>query len=355
MSVTQQVLSARPQKRVKQPLGARVVQWFTGAERATYSMSGLRILFGIGILSFLVTSAPDRHYLWGEGSRWVDPAVALRGFPKVLRLVFPKDNPVAFDISYGILVLLTVLFIAGFATRLVTPLLLLFWIALSTNSVFLVNGGDTVTRLTLLFCILADLSRHWSVDEWLRRRRGRASIYPGVLTRRIPTWVRAAAHNTAVVLCGYQAILVYVNSGIFKFMGKEWLEGSALYYALNLDIFRVFPALSDLAWQVTPFVVIGSWVSIWAQLLFPVLLLWKPTRYAALVVLMGMHFGIGLFLGLWPFSLAMIALDLVFIRDSSWERLFTWVAARRRRRRGSASGRRRSPFASRRPTRAPSQ
>lgn len=344
MNATQRVLSGRPNTQPKLPLGARVVEWFTGAERATYSMAGLRILFGIAILSFLVSSAPDRHYLWGAGSRWVDPAVELRGWPEFLRLVFPKDNPVAFDISYAVMSLLAVLFLLGFATRIVTPLLLLFWVALSTNSVFLVNGGDTVMRIALLFCVLADLSRHWSLDEWWRRRRGIPSIYPSAIVRRIPIWVRAAAHNTAVVLCGYQVVLIYVNAGIFKLMGKEWLDGSALYYALNLDVFRVFPVLSDLAWKFTPFVVIGSWISIWAQLLFPLLLLWKPTRYAALVVIMGMHIGIGLFLGLWPFSLAMIALDLVFIRDSSWERAFAWARRMRRRARRRRLARR-SPSA----------
>lgn len=290
-------------------------------------MAGLRILFGIAIFWFLLASAGDRHYLWGAGSIWVDPAVERRGYPEVLRAVFSKTDAVAFDISYGILIALTLLFVAGFATRMVTPLLLLFWIALSTNSVFLTNGGDVIIRLVLLFCIFANLSKHWSVDAWWCRRRGVASIYPASLTRRIPDWVRAAAHNTAVVLCGYQVVLVYVNSGIFKLMGKEWLEGSALYYAFNLDVFRVFPALSDIAWQITPFVLVGSWISIWAQLLFPILILWRPSRYAALLVIMGMHFGIGLFLGLWPFSIAMIALDLVFVRDASWQRGFAWARA----------------------------
>lgn len=308
-------------------LGMRIVGWMTDAERATYSMSALRILFGTAILWFLITSAPDRHYLWGVGSTWVDPAVARRGYPEIFRAVFPKADPVMFDLSYGVLIALTILFIAGLATRVVTPFLLLYWVALSTNSVFLTNGGDVVIRLALLFCVFASLSRHWSIDAWWCRRRGVVSIYPKFLTRRIPGWLRAAAHNTAVLLCGYQVLLIYVNSGIFKFMGEEWLEGSALYYALNLDVFRVFPALSDLAWQITPFVLVGSWISIWAQVLFPVLLLWKPTRYVALIAIMGMHLGIGLFLGLWPFSIAMIALDLVFVRDTSWQRAFAWVAA----------------------------
>ena len=36
--------------------------------------------------------------------------------------------------------------------------------------------------------------------------------------------------------------------------------------------------------------------------------------------------GIGLFLGLWPFSLAMIALDLLFVRDRSWVAVGRWAS-----------------------------
>jgi hypothetical protein len=317
-------------RRPRVALGERLIEWTTGAERATCSMSALRILLGIAMFWFLVASAADRHYLWGAGSTWLDPIVERRGYLDIFRVPFPKADPAVFDLSYGILIAFSLLFIVGFATRVVTPVLLMFWVGLSSNSVFLTNGGDVVIRLALLFCIFADLSRHWSVDAWWCRRRGRTSIYPVVITRRIPSWLTAVAHNTAVVLCGYQVLLIYVNSGIYKLMGKEWLEGSALYYAFTLDVFRVFPALSDLVWHITPLVMVGSWISIWAQLLFPLLLLWRPTRYAALVVLMGMHLGIGFFLGLWPFSLAMIALDLVFIRDASWERALAWTAQKSR-------------------------
>lgn len=301
-------------------LGTRFVEWMTGGEHATISMSLLRILYGGAIAWFLIVSAADRHYLWGAGSRWVDPIVDLRHWPAVFTVLFSKDDPALFDLAYGALIALAFLFTVGFATRIVTPLLLLFWVGLSSNSVFLTNGGDLVIRITLLFLVFANLSRHWSVDAWLHVRG--VGPWRSGLRRWIPEWALAAAHNTALVLCAYQIMLVYVTSGIFKLQGTEWLEGSALYYALNLEVFRVFPTLSDLMWQVTPFVLVGSWASIWAQLLFPVLMLWRPTRYAALAVILSMHLGIGLFLGLWPFSIAMIALDLLFVRDASWQRAF---------------------------------
>lgn len=55
------------------------------------------------------------------------------------------------------------------------------------------------------------------------------------------------------------------------------------------------------------------------------LLLSKYTRYLSLVLLLGMHIGIGFFMGLWSFSLAMIALDMLFVRDSSWIEAGQWI------------------------------
>jgi hypothetical protein len=83
-----------------------------------------------------------------------------------------------------------------------------------------------------------------------------------------------------------------------------------------------------LAWQCDVGAYVATFVSTWVQLLFLMLLLWRSSRIAALVAILGMHRGIGLFLGLWPFSLAMIALDLLFVRDASWRRVLAWGSSR---------------------------
>lgn len=298
--------------------------WLTSAPHMLRSFSALRIVLGVAILAFLLTSAPDRHYLWGSGSSWLEPATRLRSFPWFFD-IFPKDNPVLFDILYVLLILVTAAFVAGFFTRLSTVGLLLLWVGLYTNSVVLANGGDVVMRITLFFALFANLGEHWSVDSWrkrqsLRKRRPRTPLLPATIT--------TAAHNSALLILCWQLILIYVNSGIFKLRGDQWREGTALYYALNLEQFTPFPALNELAWQITPFVYIGSFIGIWVQLAFPAMLIWRPTRYLALALLMGMHLGIGFLFGLWPFSLAMIALDLLFIRDSSWRRAERFVRSK---------------------------
>ena len=305
-------------------LFTRLASWLTRAQHASHSLAAVRIIYGGSILAFLGTNFADRHYLWGVASGWVEPEAKRADHFFLFRLLFSKDDALLFDLSFAALVLLAVLFLVGWQTRVVTPLLLLFWVGLATNSAVLTNVGDTIMRIALFFLIFADLSRHWSVDAWLRSR-GIASAPK--LPRRLvpPVWATNALHNAAVVVCGYQIMLVYVNSGIFQLQGEEWRNGTGFYYSLVLDVFRPFPALSDLAWQFTLFVFVATFLSIWVQLLFPVFVLWRPTRIAALVFLLGMHFGIGLFLGLWPFSLAMIGLDLLFVRDTSWERALRWL------------------------------
>jgi hypothetical protein len=305
--------------------------WLSSARHATVGFSLLRIIFGIAMLMVLIPSFADRHYLWGEGSWWVEPEARRRGWWELFRLIFPKDDPALFDLAYVLLIALVVVFIAGFKTRWVTPVLLVFWVGLSTNSTLLTNGGDTLMRIVLVFALFASLSEHFSVDAWLARRRLARGRAPRTLRPRwLPEWVGIWAHNTALILCCYQILLVYLVSSILKLQGQEWLDGTAFYYALVLDEFRVLPALSDLATQWSWVVHVSTWMALGVQLLFPLALLWKPSRYVAVVLITFTHLGIAVLLGLWPFSLAMIAVDLLLIRDSSWERLGRLITRARR-------------------------
>jgi hypothetical protein len=308
-----------------------VATWMTEREHATFSFAALRITLGAVILMVLVTCFADRHYLWGVGSRFIDPEASRRGWLPIFTGLFSKTDATLFDLAYLVLVVLAALFTLGWRTRIVTPFLLLFWIGLSTNSTLLTNGGDTVLRVTLFFVLFADLSRHLSLDA-VRRRREREAAEAGIARRtparhveaartavdRIPRLVRVLLHNTALVLCAYQIMLVYVNSAILKLQGPEWRDGSATYYSLLIEGYRPWPWLSDLVAQASVGVVLASFVAVAFQGLFPLLILWRPTRVVALVVITGMHVMIGILLGLWPFSLAMIALDFLFIRDATW-------------------------------------
>jgi hypothetical protein len=292
------------------------LSWALDGKHASYSWAMFRITYGVIVLIVLASSWADRHYLWGVGSRFIDPVADRRGYPWFFEAVFVKSNGIVFDIAYYLLAALAVLFVIGWRTRWVAPFLLLFWIGLEVNSTLLTNGGDTIMRVTLLFALFADLSRHWSLDAWLRRRRPPTTAPASSWA---PSWVGNLLHNTALVLCLWQILLVYATSALLKFQGLEWKNGTAAYYSLVLDVFRPYPWLSQLvtAWDLP--IHLLTYATMGLQLLFPVFLVWRPTRIVALVGVTGIHLGIGLFLGLWPFSLAMIALDFLFVRDATWQ------------------------------------
>lgn len=52
----------------------------------------------------------------------------------------------------------------------------------------------------------------------------------------------------------------------------------------------------------------------------------------ALVLITGMHLGIGIFMGILYFSLVMIAVDMILVSDRSWTQGLEWIKDRRRRR-----------------------
>lgn len=68
-------------------------------------------------------------------------------------------------------------------------------------------------------------------------------------------------------------------------------------------------------------VVAISWTSVILQMSFPMMLFSRPTRIIALIGIGGFHIGIGVLMGLPWFSLAMIAIDAIFVRDRTWQTL----------------------------------
>lgn len=297
----------------------RALIWLTGAQRNLRSFSILRVLYGIGLLFFLVPSASERSFLWGEASSWIDPEAKRRGYD-TFSVLFPKDAPLLFDLAFFGLIALVILFTIGYRTRVVLPIMLLLLVSLQSNNGYVLNGGDTLIRITLVFMLFANLSAHYSIDSLRSRRRERSGK---TLRRILPAHVSNSAHNVGLILCCFQIIVVYASSGVWKLAGDEWLDGTALFYSLRIDVFATYPLLNEMLWQSSLMIYVATFIALWVQTLFPLALLWRPTRIFALVSLMLMHLGIAVLMGLWPFSLAMIALDMLYVRDSTWEHMIS--------------------------------
>jgi hypothetical protein len=269
------------------------VRWMTARAHATYGVALMRIVLGLGVAGYVVVNFPARQALWGPGARWTTPlgGHALTSGPLL-------------TLGCAALLLLGVLVALGWRVRWTVPLLLIGWSGLTVINPLVADQGDNIARILLAYLCFADSSACWSLDA----RRG---------SRRGPAQLRNLLHNAAVLAVGAQICLVYVLSGLFKLQGPEWRDGSAVYHPLMLPQFRPWPGLADLIAGSGWLVAAVTWGTLALQLTFPLLLLQRHLRVAAVGGALLMHAGIALVMGLPFFSLFMMAGDCVFLADDA--------------------------------------
>lgn len=296
----------------------RAWTWLTAEKHSAYGLAVTRMMLGFIISSQMIVNWSDRHYTWGDGADWTDPIRNGRGWPSFLYVMFVNSHGRVFDIVYIATILAGVMLMVGFGTRASTILALVLWMSLYVSNPLVGSGGDAVLRMVLLYMCLLDAGRHWSVDNWLRERRGSVASV-------VPDWLSTTLHNTALILIIHQVVMVYVASALWKVQSSRWTNGTAVYYPLQTKAYSPWldhiHLLTDHGWIVA----MASYTAIVVQLFVPVLLMYRPTRFLALVALTGMHLGIGIFMGILYFSLVMIAVDVLLISDRSWARVESQV------------------------------
>lgn len=314
-----------------------LLHWLLDRRHATYGLAVMRIGFaGLTIVSILLY-LPDYSYTFGEGSRWGESLYRPSGVNTYIwpiSILFSRSDPDWFTyLKLALLLAVAVAYLLGWRMRIIAPLFVVLWLGYASTNPLVLNTGHYQTfRVMLLFLLLADTSRRWSLDA--RRRRVTRDEHPLSFRGRVlPRWVPVLSNNVAVILIGAQLCIVYITSALWKLQGSMWTEGIAAYYPLRLEQFILFPWLNEIAWHVTPAIFIASWLSVYMQLLFPLTLLNRWTRIFGLIAITGMHAGIGILMSLPFFSLVMIFSDMIFVRDVTWRKVQLWVVRRWKRRR----------------------
>lgn len=194
--------------------------------------------------------------------RWHDVFRAMWGKFSVLH--FRSDPPFVYTL-YALMLLSCTLMILGVWTRVTTILTWFLVENIYRYSPVFYTGGDTVVRVFMFLGVFAAWGEAYSIDSLRRRRkqilRGAARV-PGL--RLISAW--------PMRLMMLQLAIIYTATGLLK-SGNTWADGTALYYALNLDHFYRWPqtgVVTFLHWVgVLP--ITSVLVHFW-EILFPVAL-----------------------------------------------------------------------------------
>ena len=184
------------------------------------------------------------------------------------------------------------------------------WLQIRWNRLPLSSAHQVV--LVVLFCLAWTQSgRVWSLDA---RRRGGGEAAAGT----VPIW--------PLRLIRVQVSLIYLSSALWKLLYPAWRDGTAVYWALNLNAFHRFPWQLPVAAE--PLVVLLTWGTLLFELFFPLLVWFRATRVPTLLLGLALHLGLFATLEIGPFSWVMMASYLAFL-DPTWVAQTRWLRRRR--------------------------
>ncbi|MEN8654566.1 HTTM domain-containing protein [Streptomyces sp. 21So2-11] len=324
-----------------------------------YATAVLRIGYGLLYLVFLLREFPHRDEIWGPGSPWT-PDMARQlfdqtGWSSILTL---SDSRLYFEICYAAALVTAALFTLGWHTRAVSVLFAVVVASFHARAIFMTDGGDNLILLMAVYLVFTACGRRWSLDA--RRARRRAT--PAISTvKPEDEWLRhqlqcfretltAVIHNCGVLVIAAQVCFLYGSAGLYKVQGASWGNGTALHYVLNLQLFQPWPGLSHIAADHAVLLAVVGYLTVLLQVAFP-FVLFSRLKYPVLAMLLGMHLGIAVFMGLPLFSGAMIIADAVFLPD----RFLRPLGHGARRAVRQMGGRRPEPYQVTEPTPVPQQ
>ncbi|MHC0433705.1 HTTM domain-containing protein [Streptomyces sp. O3] len=226
------------------------------------------------------------------------------------------QSPDLFWAAYGLAVLVSLLYLLGWHTRLMAVLFAFVVAGFYVRGSLSNSGFELLSLLFANYLVLCASGRRWSLDA--RRASRSTSTEHGGPTEELRRRAVTVLHNAGLALLAFQVMVIYGTAGLYKARGESWRDGSALYYTLHLDDFATFPELSGWLAGQTHWIALLAYATVFSQVLFPALVFNRRLKYVALAVMFGTHVGIGLLMALPMFSAITVVGDLVFLPTAFW-------------------------------------
>jgi hypothetical protein len=297
------------------------------------SLALLRIALGTLVFVDILRRVPDieAHY---ANTGWLTNHFALfrpmSSHLFSLHLAFSSPGQV--KVLFAIHLLVCLLFIVGWKTRLMHVLMAMLLVSADSRNVMIENGGWVVLILLSVWSAFLPLGRRFSVDALLASLKARRENSIAALAERDdpPRDTRPVVSLAVAALILQWAVIYYFN--VVHKTGREWRDGTAVYYFFQQD--RMVTAFG--AW-VREFVPLGvyqamtySTLLIESAVALLLILPFRPgvLRMVAWALVATLHLSIDAVVQLGPFSWVMATMFFALIPREAWERLGPKVARR---------------------------
>jgi uncharacterized membrane protein YphA (DoxX/SURF4 family) len=278
----------------------------------------MRVLVGLALLADqLLQYLP--HFAEFYGPEGICPAGLQDGW-RLNRwdwtvLFFNTDNLAVLYPVFGLWVAVTIAFLLGWRTRWTSILVWFLTMCFHNRNRAILNFGDQVLEVGLFLLMLSPSGLALSLDRRRQEKRRRAEGLPPSAPL-APAW--------PVRMLQIQLCMIYLTTGLAKLcLGETWFEGTwwdgtSLHYVLNnLTLTRWSYAQLPLPlWLTMPL----TYLSVWWEVLFPLLVLSRWTRRWALWFGVVFHIGIYLTIEVGWFTFYILCFYAVWLPDRFWER-----------------------------------
>lgn len=283
--------------------------------RRHIGLAVLRVIIGVAGIEYYLSDIADRYLLWGPNS-YISPGDARQPLTHGLFSVYLwGHSTIWFNAMFflGLAVACTFTVCGGRALTIAHAVML--WSLYNRNQ-DLLEGGDNLVRIIILFMILT------STNLWLSPGAGRrrARVLAAPMTTRAQ--LGNLAHNIGAFLVVFQIVVLYAVAGYFKLTATMWNDGVAMYYVSRIHQFQMFGIYPHV--MANPYI---GWVVSTCTIVFEVavpFVVLSRRSWLRKVVTLGlesMHVGIIVFMGLVAFGLIMIGADFALLQDEDYRSL----------------------------------
>ena len=283
---------------------------FFHAPQDTRICALIRIAYAALLLVNLAVLYPDLQ-LWFTDHGVMPESVSKEigdGYKWSLLWLLPS-TPDVVRACFLVFALQTFMLLIGLFSRASALCVFIWLLSFQNRNWQILDGEDFVFRCILFFLILMPCGHCWSVDRiignWYLRR---ATILSEDCCR--PAW--------GLRLLQLQMAFIFLSAGLWKLGGTDWLNGTAVYYVSRLDdYFGRGPVpnwLFDTPWTVA----LLTWSVLLIELLVPLLIWFRETRRACLVILVLFHLGSDYSMHLFLFHWIMLVGWLAFLIPEDW-------------------------------------
>ena len=272
----------------------------------TRSLALFRIGMGlILILDYAVTRIPYAILFYSE--KGVLPLKSDFNFQKSSLAFIYSDY--WFQLALLILgVFFGVALMLGYRTKLVAFGSWVILISMNGRNPLLLNSGDILAQVLLFWSIMLPLGHHFSLDQFLLKKKAKANMHFSVLSFAFIS----------------QVLIVYIFAFIFK-NHPIWYKGDAVYYALSLDEFRTqwgdilmqYPLVMKALSLITYYFIEGALPYLFILFGF----FWR-FRLFVILCMIGFHLGLNTFLRLGTFPWVCMVMWLALLPQQFWTRIW---------------------------------